>query len=626
MHPDAEHLIPQAHQLRQLPAFRLEDLSTEDVLALQPDFILEYFEGKEYVELERAYEDPNWVRFVRAQYGDMPQSPQVTVVLRTAAEFVNSRAMQAGPRLEETASPIGAQDAAAIRSMATTGGWPAVCMQLIAVVLGQALLGLALLGLLQGTHQRRLPAPWAETLGLSMALGIAGTAAILFVYSLAGGRLNGAASWTLTAVGVIAGTVCLTVRRRGGQVGRTAVASGIGERAVEPKSSPERALVRVSQVVVGVLLVSATVQTLLTPQRFWDERAIFGIKAKVLAEAQSVTAPLLRQPEFVQYHPRYPLLLPLIESHIYATAGIDDRWSKLPIPVLFSALVLGVAGILTRRCGPGRAWLTAAMLAGVPVLFPFELGVISAQGDAPTACFHGLAVLAIWDRLGQSPLRTSPRDWLLPAVLGAATAFTKDEGLAYLMIDWIAIVLIWPIGRWGRRCARHGANAGPVVDFSLRQLMLVLTVSVTSILALLMPWMWHRQSLPTTTEMEYVGNMSAEFFLSRPGDLAWVAEHLLRRMFGEWDVWGLQWWGVLLAGASACRCVLRPAQCFLLLDIAGALGAFLLAAMIAPAELHDHVSGSSQRYLMQIAPTAVIFIAGQWLCPARAPVTDTRMT
>jgi hypothetical protein len=129
--------------------------------------------------------------------------------------------------------------------------------------------------------------------------------------------------------------------------------------------------------------------------------------------------------------------------------------------------------------------------------------------------------------------------------------------------------------------------------------------------------MWHRQSLPTTTEMGYVGNLSVEFFLSRPRDFLWVSEHLLRRMFGEWGTWGLQWWGVLLAGAAACRRAVRPEQCFLLLDILGALAAFLLAAMIAPAELYDHVSGSSQRYLMQLAPTAIIFIAGQWLCPDR---------
>jgi hypothetical protein len=51
---------------------------------------------------------------------------------------------------------------------------------------------------------------------------------------------------------------------------------------------------------------------------------------------------------------------------------------------------------------------------------------------------------------------------------------------------------------------------------------------------------------------------------------------------------------------------------FLLLNLAGAVAALVIAGMIAPADLHDHIGGSSERYLMQLAPGAVLFAAGQW--------------
>lgn len=129
---------------------------------------------------------------------------------------------------------------------------------------------------------------------------------------------------------------------------------------------------------------------------------------------------------------------------------------------------------------------------------------------------------------------------------------------------------------------------------------------------LLAPWLWHRLTLPTTTEMNYFGRISYEVLRQHGDSLAWLVPHLLQRMFLEWAQWGLQWWMVLAALISAPRRALRPEQVFLLLDVLGALAALMVAGLVAPAELHDHIGGSSARYLMQIAPVAVLFIAGQW--------------
>ena len=81
MHPTAEHLIPRANQARQLAAYRLDELPA-DVWECEPDYVLEYFEGSEYVDPARTTEDQDWLAFLRAYSGDSSRVPQYVVRLR----------------------------------------------------------------------------------------------------------------------------------------------------------------------------------------------------------------------------------------------------------------------------------------------------------------------------------------------------------------------------------------------------------------------------------------------------------------------------------------------------------------------------------------------------------------
>jgi hypothetical protein len=134
--------------------------------------------------------------------------------------------------------------------------------------------------------------------------------------------------------------------------------------------------------------------------------------------------------------------------------------------------------------------------------------------------------------------------------------------------------------------------------------------AVTAVL--LGPWLWHRRGLPTATEMQYFDRLSINLLIERLDALRWLVPHLSRRMFLEWREWGLQWWLLLAALITMPRRALAPEQLFLLLSILGAVAALMVAGMIAPADLQDHIGGSSHRYLMQIAPLALLFAAGQW--------------
>jgi hypothetical protein len=258
------------------------------------------------------------------------------------------------------------------------------------------------------------------------------------------------------------------------------------------------------------------------------------------------------------------------------------------------------------------------------VLFPYELGVISGQADAPLACFHGAAALFIWDMLrsafapsgeaatGQAPasVRAGVGPGMLIGSLAASAAFTKDEGIAFLIIDVVAFTMACLWGRLQARCsARTDESPGPI-RFSTWIVPLAAASAVTA--ALLGPWLWHRRSLPTATEMQYFDRLSVSLLVERLDAVTWLVPHLLRRMFLEWREWGCQWWMLLVALVTAPRRALAPEQLFLILNILGALAALIVAGMIAPADLHDHIGGSSHRYLMQIAPLAVLFAAGQW--------------
>jgi hypothetical protein len=87
-HPASEFTIPQPDQQRQLAAYRLSDIEPEYLQRLKPDFVLEYFEGGDYVERERVREDGAWLEFQRQRRGDATYVPPYVVVLRPYAEVI----------------------------------------------------------------------------------------------------------------------------------------------------------------------------------------------------------------------------------------------------------------------------------------------------------------------------------------------------------------------------------------------------------------------------------------------------------------------------------------------------------------------------------------------------------
>ena len=461
-------------------------------------------------------------------------------------------------------------------------------------ILGQWLLGIALIRAILGQHipstQRSRQSALAELLGSGLIMGIGAIALVQFLWSFGGGLLGRPLSFALTGLGFVAAVPALRSR-----LGRR----GEGERRPCPDSG---SLARWCAALIVVLFLGTAVQAVLTPQRFWDERAMFASKALVFYQDQSIRSPDLMHPDFMQAHPRYPPLLPLAEAHVYALLGEpNDRWAKLIPPLLYLGLVLAFAGITSRHVREDQAWLFAALLATVPALAFWEYGYLSAQADAPMASFHGLSLLYLWDWL-RNGASSSPRPLVLAGLAAGLALFTKDEGIALLAVDLIALALVFAAG------ALVGRGRVPALPPAISGL----AVFAACVALIALPWFWFRRQLPTTTEMRYFDRMSPESLRQGLESLAWSVPHLLRRMFLEVTQWGLTWWLMLLAAVTRPRQALRPSQLLLALDVLGALAALLLAGMVAPIPVEEHLGGSSHRYLLQITPAALLFALGQW--------------
>lgn len=474
---------------------------------------------------------------------------------------------------------------------------------LVIGIVGQWLLGVTIAYLVLCSFQSHRPSEAvnsnadrptaAELAGLGLILGVGGTAGILFVWSLCGGQLDRGISFAVTIAGFLGGGLVIAREWRRNRQGLNAVEDLFDNLEVAQRRSFSRAC----QIAIGCLFIGLLFQTLMTPQHLWDERASFAIKGIVAWEDHTIHSRDLADPNFVQYHPRYPLLIPLAELHVYSLLGtVDDRLSKLIFPLLYLGMTLTMIGVLQRQFSEGTAHLFGLLVATIPSLAPWEYGFPCGQADAPTACYHGSSVLYLWIAWRQIS-SDDPTGWfrsaLLAGLCGALAAFTKDEGISYLLVDGFATLLVIAI-------SRH------------RKLAIGVIATVFGVAGLLLvPWFLHRRGLPLTTEANYFGRISLNAILDSRANLEWQIPHLIRRMIWEWRTWGLQWWLMIFGAIAVPRRLLTAPQLLLLLDVVGSLLSLMLAGILAATEVSEHVGGSSHRYLMQIAPVAILFAAGQ---------------
>jgi Dolichyl-phosphate-mannose-protein mannosyltransferase len=346
------------------------------------------------------------------------------------------------------------------------------------------------------------------------------------------------------------------------------------------------------RVIVVVLVLLATSVTF-GPLVGWDERAIFGLKARILFYEGSVRGEAFTDIGYVHFQARYPLLVPLLEAALLTVEGSpDDHFLKLLFVLFGLSLVLVVAGEARRLNGPRTGCFWGFLLMTTPMLIgPSEGHGMTAYADLPFAAFvTGATVL-----LGRALDLPGRRDALLSGLfLGAALA-TKQEGAVWVLALGLALLLtLWrrPSARTAGLARRAVATAVPALFF--------LAVSFAA----------HRWTPPPILTESY----AVVFRLDWLSRLFWrpleIAPFVFREL-ADWRLWGWTWLLVLVGLLVLRRPSLTPAPLFWRGTALAVFVADLGIFVVTPNHVHWHLATAFSRLLLQLFPLALLILAEQ---------------
>lgn len=323
---------------------------------------------------------------------------------------------------------------------------------------------------------------------------------------------------------------------------------------------------RLGWLLLGAVLVAATVRSLLVPEGGWDAFSHWGLRAQAFAQAGTIV-------DAHSEHEYYPPLVPLLEAWLYLhRGGVAIDLGKTIWALVGSAFALCLAWHL--RLVIRSAWLapyaaTAIVLSTTALLDGFWSG----QADLALTAELTLATLAVfqWQR---SPERV----WLIQAgIFAAAASTTKLEGGPRVAVVVVALLLE---GLWCRRTRL----AWPVV---------VLAAAAAIGFA---AWAAAAMRAGITPNAEHLGQF-------QPLAIGSVVISLIA-VFG-----GLRAGGGLLIAVAAWALTAQELPRLLVLIVAGQLAATLLAFLVSDTSPALEVRTSATRLFEQFLPLALFAAA-----------------
>jgi hypothetical protein len=276
-----------------------------------------------------------------------------------------------------------------------------------------ALGGLGLQALLPAPLERSL----AARLGFAYLLGVAWVGLLAWACGFALGAPIGAPlALALVSVPVVAGAVALA---------RSRALRGLAPRATGERSGARWLAAAAALVFAATLALVA--HSAAEPVHDFDGRMTWGTQARYLLDARSVVPPALVDADAFVVHPRYPILMPLVQALTADLAGASlDGYVVRPIYALFyPALVAALAPALVRAGGcRAAAWTIATLFAAPIVRLEREAGPFGTYSDFPLASFFGAGIAVLMHPCA----RREPWRGAVAGLLLAAAAGTKNEG------------------------------------------------------------------------------------------------------------------------------------------------------------------------------------------------------
>ena len=333
--------------------------------------------------------------------------------------------------------------------------------------------------ILKGVGADRLLGSRMERIAVSFLIGAGGTGLwtlTLFATGL-GVRLP------TVLLSLIAGLVAFLYGRRRSR--ETASArEGVGrERPPEPRllgaGTRTRRQNRVALIAAATLLGVLVLRAVALPMSGYDDRYQWAHKAHIMLHEDGIRSSAFRDPQSLQAHPKYPLLIPSIEAVVFLYAGgFDDQYATVLFPLFLGALLpIFYRGLESLRGPQGAGPLTLA-LAVVPFYWSYGSRFDSAAAftgypDLPLSVFLAAAIIYLL----RGRASASPSFYSLSALLLLFTALTKAEGRLHAVIFLLAAAgfLLWTSGTGARaRIVRESAAfVGAALLIAIHELLVV---------------------------------------------------------------------------------------------------------------------------------------------------------
>ncbi len=345
--------------------------------------------------------------------------------------------------------------------------------------------------------------------------------------------------------------------------------------------------------VVAVLVVLLAASAALGPLVGWDERAIFGLKARILHHEGSVRGEAFTDTSVVHFHARYPLLLPLLEASLLTLRGSgDDHALKLMFVLFGVSVVLVVAGEARRLHGPGAGALWGLLLLTTPMLIgPSDGEGMTAYADLPFAAFATGATVLLGRSL-EHPDRGRPL--LAGLLLGAALA-TKQEGAIWALA--LAAGVLLSLRR--HAAARPAGLARAAATMALPAL-LFLALGIAA----------RRWTPPAVWAERYAAVFDLDWLRQLGGRPLAIAPIVLRPLT-NWRVWGWGWLLVLAGLLLLRRPRLTRPPFFWRATVLVVFAAYLGVFVVTPNDVYWHLATALSRLLLHLFPLAVLILAEQ---------------
>lgn len=393
-------------------------------------------------------------------------------------------------------------------------------------------------------------------IGEALLLGTGATAAIPFLYALAGVR------WTrplfLISAAIILIVAWFFAWKRG------AGSQPAGGHASSLATSHFMWLSLPFDLYTAIGLAGYALFATIAPVWEFDYLGDWGLKARIFWEKGGIDWAFLERSFHRAIHADYPLLLPMSFDVLnLVRGGWDDRHFGVLNVVFAVALLLIVRRLAMEETGSPAvaAFIAAAML-------PFAASPWIGLAEAPMATFGTAAILLL--RRGDERVNVA-------AVLLGLAAFSKNEGLALIVAVAVGLAIA------GR--TRVIPRLWPAIAIPL-------------------PWLFARMTIHLQTDLA-AGNVFSR--------VAAHLEHpsLLLGALARYPVGKPLYWIGIVAAIAILRSSFVVAERFALSTIVLQFAAYIGAYLTSPWDLNWHLRWSWERVVSHLSPTLTYIVLVQ---------------